>query len=96
LALPDNTRIFLRPHPSDPSRKYEKYLSAKQPHGLREDQRTLAQALSASRWVAGCQTYAMTLALKAGRTVICSLPPWAPPCALPHDGILHLKELAPR
>jgi hypothetical protein len=96
LALPDDTRIFLRSHPSDPPRKYEKYLSAKQPHVLREDQRTLAQALSASRWVAGCQTYAMTLALKAGRRVICSLPPWAPPCALPHDGILHLKELAPR
>jgi hypothetical protein len=96
LALPSDTRIFLRPHPSDPPRKYEKYFHVEQPRELREDQRTLAQALSASRWVAGCQTYAMTLALKAGRTVICSLPPWAPPCALPHDRILHLKELASR
>lgn len=96
LALPAKTQIFLRPHPSDPPRKYEKYLGTEYAHELGEDQRTLAQALSASRWVAGCQTYAMTLALKAGRTVICTLPPWAPPCALPHDGILHLKELAPR
>lgn len=96
LALPTKTQIFLRPHPSDPPRKYEKYLGTEHAHELGEDQRTLAQALSASRWVAGCQTYAMTLALKAGRTVICTLPPWAPPCALPHDGIVHLKELAHR
>ena len=44
--------------------------------------------------VAGCNTFPMTLALRAGRMVYCSLPPWAPKCVLPHSGITHLSKMA--
>lgn len=94
LALPRNTLVRLRPHPSDSPNKYDAFLTSFGPDGVAMDHGDLAQALSQARWVAGCQTYAMTLALKAGRTVYCSLPPWAPPCKLPQQGFIHIKNLS--
>jgi hypothetical protein len=94
LNLPSDTRICLRPHPSDPPGKYAEFLSIQNPFSLFLDKGDLAQALSRARWVAGCQTYALTLALKAGRRVYGTLPPWAPACRLPHRGLIHLREMS--
>jgi len=95
LGLPEGTSISLRPHPSDLPGKYDAFLG--QVGGIRVSYAsgTLAEAISRSRWVAGCQTYAMTLALRAGRVVYGALPRWAPPCSLPHGGIVHLKGIMP-
>jgi hypothetical protein len=93
LALPEDTVIRLRPHPSDPAGKYDGFLAVPHQHQVLMDSGDLTEALSRARWVAGCQTYAMTLALKAGRIVYCSLPPWAPACKLPHKGLIHIKDL---
>jgi hypothetical protein len=93
LSLPEVTSICLRPHPSDPPGKYDAFLGQVGGVQISHAPGTLAEALSRSRWVAGCQTYAMTLALRAGRAVYGTLPPWAPPCVLPHEGIVHLKDV---
>ena len=93
LGLPENTLIRLRPHPSDPVGKYDAFLGEAKGIHVTLDVGSLAEAISRSRWVAGCQTYAMTLALKAGRVVYGSLPAWAPPCALPHEDIIDLKGM---
>lgn len=93
LALPDDTVIRLRPHPSESTGKYDDFLAVPRHHQVLMDPGNLTEALSRARWVAGCQTYAMTLALKADRKVYCSLPPWAPACKLPHEGLIHIKEL---
>lgn len=93
LGLPEGTSIRLRPHPSDPPGKYDAFLGQVDGAQVSYASGTLAEALSRSRWVAGCQTYAMTLALRVGRVVYGSLPPWAPPCVLPHEGIVHLKNI---
>lgn len=92
LGLPSGTTIRLRPHPSDPPGKYDAFIGEAGQWRILPDTGDLIQALSRARWVAGCQTYAMTLALRAGRTVYCSLPPWAPACVLPHAGLVHLKD----
>ena len=92
LSLPAETVIRLRPHPSDSPGKYDLFLGEFARHPILLDTDNLAQSLSRARWVVGCQTYAMTLALKSNRTVYCSLPPWAPVCKLPHDGLIHIKE----
>ena len=93
LGIPIDTPLRLRPHPSDPPGKYAGWISE---HGclnvVLDDSPSLAIALAQARWVVGCETAAMVIALAAGRTVISSLPPWAPPCRLPHDGIIHLRE----
>jgi len=93
LELPGDTTICLRPHPSDAPGKYDAFLGEWHGHRILLDSGDLVGALSRARWVAGCQTYALTLALRAGRTVYCTLPPWAPPCQLPHRGLVHLQQL---
>ena len=88
--------LRLRPHPSDPPGKYDAWLARHAALGAALDgSASLAEALAWADTVAGCQTYAMVVALAAGRRVVSSVPPWAPPCVLPHPGILHLSALLP-
>lgn len=93
LRLTPETEIRLRPHPSEAPGKYDAFLREGGGFPIRRAAGSLAEELSRCRWVAGCQTYAMTLALRAGREVFGSLPPWAPACVLPHQGIVHLRNL---
>jgi hypothetical protein len=93
LSLPNDTTIRLRLHPSEPNDKYDALTREFGDFAITKDNADLATSLSQSRWVVGCQTYAMTVALAAGRTVYSTLPTWAPPCPLPHEGIIHLSHL---
>lgn len=101
LELGPQVEIRLRPHPSDPPGKYDAWLArqnAVPPEGVSlalDGAATLAQALAWAGVVAGCQTYAMVVALAAGRRVASSVPPWAPPCVLPHPDIIQLSDLYP-
>jgi hypothetical protein len=94
LDLPAGTAIRLRPHPSDAPGKYDDWI-ARHPEMniVLDDTADLAHAIGRAAWVAGCETFAMTVALLAGRRVICTLPPWAPQCRLPHRDLIHLKTL---
>ena len=94
FGQPKSLRIRLRPHPSDAQGKYDAWLARQS--GLNvalDDAGSLAQAIGQSEWVAGCETMALVVALAAGRKVVCTLPPEAPPCRLPHSGLLHLRRL---
>lgn len=94
LRLGDIPSIRLRPHPSDPAGKYDQWIESH--GGLRislDVSSTLAESISWADVVLGCHTYAMVVALAAGRRVISSIPPWAPPCVLPQAGILKLADL---
>lgn len=95
MNLARTSCIRLRPHPSDPPGKYAAWLNRQTAAGLDiglDSQGSLAAALGWADTVAGCQTYAMVVALAAGRRVISTVPPWAPPCVLPHAGIEHLTQ----
>jgi hypothetical protein len=99
LALPAGVPLRLRPHPSDPAGKYDAWIAAQRKAVPSLDialdaHATLAEAISASAWVAGCESMAMVVALAAGRRVWTTLPPWAPACRLPHAGILRLRGAA--
>ena len=94
LNLPAETEIWLRLHPSEAPEKYAAFLDENAQLSLRLSQGSLAEDISLSRWVVGCQTYAMTLALAAGRAVFSSLTPWAPQKVLPHPGIQYLRQMA--
>ena len=94
-VLADNSpHLIIRPHPSDPPGKYQQWL-AKNPAANIEvnESASLAELIAGASIVVGCETYAMIVALAAGKKVISALPPWAPPCVLPHREILHLKSL---
>jgi hypothetical protein len=85
--------LRLRLHPSEPPDKYDHYLNQDFGYNIAIATRSLAEEISRVKNVVGCQTFAMVIALHAGRSVYSSLPPWAPPCALPHSGIIHLKNV---
>jgi hypothetical protein len=94
LGIDGDSEIVLRPHPSDPPGKYDAWVAAQGHAGLRvAADGGLADALAWADLVVGCQTYAMVVALAAGRRVVSSVPSWAPPCVLPHAGIVRLSEL---
>ena len=89
-----DAEIRLRAHPSDPPGKYDAWLARQANHRVSLDRSpSLADALAWSNVVAGCQTYAMVLALACGRTVISTIPAWAHPCTLPQPDIRHLSRL---
>lgn len=94
LGIPETAPLVLRAHPSDPPGKYDHFLCQCSPRAVRLDTGPLYAAISRARWVAGMGTFAMAIALNAGRSVYTSLPPWAPRCALPHSGIITLRDLA--
>jgi hypothetical protein len=87
-------RVLLRPHPSDPAGKYARYLDAGS-HIELDSSVDMAAALSQADVVAGVESFALTLALAAGRTVYSSLPPWAPALRLPQEGIRQIRRLSP-
>jgi hypothetical protein len=91
LGLGAGDPIRLRPHPSDPPGKYGSWLARHPMLDIALDEHAgLAEALAWADTVAGCQTYAMVVALAAGRRVVSTVPPWAPSCILPQSGIEHL------
>lgn len=95
IGVPPAAPIRLRPHPSDPPGKYDAWLTQRQAQDPALDigldrHASLAGAIGAATWVVGCESFALVVALAAGRRVCSSLPPWAPPCRLPHAGIARL------
>ncbi|MBN9244821.1 MAG: hypothetical protein J0I98_18715 [Mesorhizobium sp.] len=94
LALPNDLVIRLRPHPSDAPGKYAAWMDRNSGFLIELDTAPdMAAALSDVRYVVGCESYGLVVALNAGRKVYCSLPPHAPACRLPHDGIVHLGSM---
>lgn len=94
LQLRGPLRLRLRPHPSDAPGKYEAWLAANGDLDAAIDtSATLAQAIAAAEWVAGCETAALAVALAAGKKAVSTLPPAAPRCRLPHEDLRHLRDL---
>lgn len=95
LELPIETLIRLRPHPSDPHGKYSNWIELHPKMNIQIDSSlSIAESLGRATWVAGCESFALVLALRAGRKVYCTLPPWAPFCRLPHSGLIQLGRLS--
>jgi len=94
LGLPANIMIRLRPHPSDVPDKYKHWVACHPDLNIQMDETlNITQSLGQCAWVAGCESFALILALLAGRKVYCALPPWAPACRLPHTEIAHIKKM---
>jgi len=85
--------VTLRPHPAEPVGKYNDWIQSNSNLNVSLDQhKSLNEAISASRWVVGAETFALVIACTAGRSTWSSLPPWAQRCRLPHTGIQHLRD----
>lgn len=93
-ALPEPMpRIVVRLHPSETPGKYDALLAR---YALPLEVSAggdLLDDILRSRWVAGCNTMAMVVALIAKRRVLCCIPPGGRPCLLPQPEIFHLRQL---
>jgi hypothetical protein len=93
LGLPRGAGFRLRPHPSDPPGHYDRWCRAHAELGPEVGSGgSLAADIAAAAHVVGLSSYALVVALAAGRDVVSILPPWAPPCPLPHAGLRHLRD----
>ncbi|MEM9500355.1 MAG: hypothetical protein AAF941_00785 [Pseudomonadota bacterium] len=91
-GIPESTRMRIRPHPSDPSGKYDDWIAAHN-GAMLDTSPDIARALADARWVVGLHSTGLVVALAAGRTVISALPPHAPPCVLPQAAITRLCDI---
>jgi hypothetical protein len=85
-------RIILRLHPSEPVEKYSDYIT-KDSRIIIDSSHDLSGALSQSDLVVGVESFALVVALAAGRPVFSSLPPWAPAIRLPQREIKQIRYL---
>ncbi len=87
--------LALRPHPSEPSDKYDALIAEagrNWPIWL-DPSPSLATALAWADAAFGCETQALVAAMACGLTAFSTVPPWAPPCRLPHAALHHLSRL---
>ncbi len=86
--------IKIRPHPSD---QINKYAWVKDDYGdivkSVDSNNLLVEDINNSDLIVGCETMAMVLALYVNKTVLSCIPKKGRHCVLPHEGILHLKDL---
>ena len=86
-------KVLLRPHPSEPASKYQAWLERHSQVCL-DWSLDVATAISRADFVVGLESFALTIALEAGRPVYSSLPPWAPELRLPQVGIQQIRYLS--
>ncbi len=86
------SQVILRLHPSESADKYQTWL-ARYSLAQMDTSPNVATAISRADVVVGVESFALTIALAAGRPVYSSLPPWGPPLRLPHIGIRQIRKL---
>lgn len=93
LNLPENILIRFKPHPSEAPGKYAAWIERQNnANFILDESIDLAEGISRASWVVGCQSFAMVVALFAGREVICTLPPHALNHSLPFNEIKYLYD----
>lgn len=96
LGARPEAEIVLRPHPSDPPGKYDGWRSLYPRRQISVNGiSSLSTQIAWADWVAGCETFALVIANRAGRVTMSTLPPWAPECRLPLPGLQHLSKKFP-
>jgi hypothetical protein len=68
-------QVTLRPHPSDPPRKYEDVIARHAPLARLGGSKSLIQEIVDADVVAGCESMALIPAILANKRVLCAVPP---------------------
>ena len=96
LDLPEDIEVIVKTHPSENNEKYNTLISRyskKNKISLAHKSSQLADLISMSKWVAGCQTYALVVASNAGRKIFISLPKNGPKSIFPHENFEELRKI---
>ena len=94
IGANENTKIVVRPHPSEPPNKYDKWISKVARYMVVLDSNAdLAISVGQANWVVGLSSYGLVLALNADKQVFSAIPPNGPDLCLPHPGIVELRYI---
>lgn len=94
LGVGEQFELRLRPHPSDPTGKYDQWIAEKaDPRICLADDEGIDLAIARADIVAGCESFVLIIGLGANKRVISTTPPWAPPIRLPQPGIVRLCKV---
>ena len=93
IKLPLSTKIILKPHPSEDSKKYVSWVSSKDSFNINISNLPIEDLISQSSYIIGCNSLALYISIKAKKNVICSLPPWAGKSTLPVNNLRYLRDL---
>ena len=88
------SRITIRPHPSDPEKKYNSRIPVNFRNTVIDYRSSLVENLVKSKVIVGCNTMAMIVALDLGKRVLSAVPPPAR-TILPHKGIIKIQDWSP-
>lgn len=94
IGLNDSISIKFRLHPSEKEAKYSEFLKKYNMMNIEVDStNSLEYLFSQSKWIVGCTSYALYLALVSNKIVYSALPSWADTPPLPHNEIVYLRDL---
>ena len=85
-------KIIIRPHPSEKSDKYYRFIDTSSDKVILSDGADLIEEIAISDVVVGCSSMAMVIGLHAGRRVISSIPPYGKSGKLPQPEIEYLSD----
>lgn len=85
--------MVIRPHPSDPHGKYDRFASAHPSFARLSGGEPLLQEIVEADIIVGCQSMAMVIGLLAHKKVVSCIPPGGPGCCLPQKQIVQLRDL---
>ena len=87
--------INFKTHPSEDSEKYIKFIDSLKLPGEKtlNKFKTLEESILYSDIALGCETQALIASDYCNLKSISTMPPWAPKCRLPHDFIIHMRNL---
>lgn len=95
ISLDEKIEILLKPHPTDIEGKYDEWLMKHHNLNISITTASLSEAIAHSTVIVGCRTYAMVVALYAGRTVYSTIPADVKTARLPFENIIELDKIAP-
>ncbi|MBW0434113.1 hypothetical protein HGB47_10845 [Leptospira yasudae] len=88
-----NSCVF-RPHPSDPSGKYDWVLKKYDFYPVQiSNEKTLFEQIAQADIVLGCESMAMVMGLLAGKKTISCIPPQGKKISLPQKNIIELRHI---
>jgi hypothetical protein len=94
LKLPSDIKIIFRLHPSERKSKYFSFLKKNSKYKIFFDKNIkINSSINKCKWVVGCRSFAMYIALRMGRKVYSSIPNLKGIKLLPFKKIIYIKNL---
>lgn len=88
------TKIRMRLHPSETRDKYQDWINTNAHLSIVfDDCPDIETSIANSKWIFGCESSGLVVAINSGKEVFSTIPHWGPRARLPHKHLKHLRDL---